>query len=289
MKYNRTLAGQTNRKRLKINQDTLLVKKYLCNQIDWHLFGVFDGHGQNGHTISQLISRLIPKVLEYKLIENKNSNIIDIKQILINTYKHIENDLVDNSNIACNYSGSTAIITLLMGSKIYCANVGDSRAVFFYKLEDTWFNRALSFDHKPNKLIEHKRIIGQGGRVEQCIFDGKRQGAYRVWLSHDEIPGLAMSRSIGDLVAKQVGVIAEPEILRYKIPYNGFILIGSDGLWDKMDYESIQKILQIYYPPLNQINVESAIQRILGETYTKWDQMDSARDDITILLIYVEI
>lgn len=58
-------------------------------------------------------------------------------------------------------------------------------------------------------------------------------------MPHDDVPGLAMSRSIGDLVAKQVGVIAEPEILRYKIPNNGFILIGSDGLWDKMDYESI--------------------------------------------------
>ncbi|CAD8141043.1 unnamed protein product [Paramecium octaurelia] len=284
----KTLAGQTNRKRLKINQDSLIIKKYLCNQIDWHLFGVFDGHGQNGHFISKLISQLMPKVLENKLLENRTSNANDIKQILINTFQHIENELVDNSNIACNFSGSTAIVTYFMGSKIFCANVGDSRAVFFYRSGDAWFNRALSFDHKPNKSIELKRILGQGGRVEQSFFDGKRQGAYRVWLPHEDVPGLAMSRSIGDLVAKQVGVIAEPEILRYKIPNNGFVLIGSDGLWDKMDYESIQKILHNYYPPLNQIDVESAIQRLLGETYTKWDQLDAARDDITIILIYVE-
>lgn len=37
-------------------------------------------------------------------------------------------------------------------------------------------------------------------------------GPYRVWLQDEDIPGLAMSRSFGDLVATQVGVICEPEI-----------------------------------------------------------------------------
>jgi hypothetical protein len=31
-----------------------------------------------------------------------------------------------------------------------------------------------------------------------------------VWLKHEDIPGLAMSRSFGDEVAGRVGVIAEP-------------------------------------------------------------------------------
>jgi hypothetical protein len=37
-------------------------------------------------------------------------------------------------------------------------------------------------------------------------------GPARVWLKHENIPGLAMSRSFGDFVASQVGVIAEPEV-----------------------------------------------------------------------------
>ena len=31
-----------------------------------------------------------------------------------------------------------------------------------------------------------------------------------MWLKHDDIPGLAMTRSFGDEVAARVGVIAEP-------------------------------------------------------------------------------
>jgi serine/threonine protein phosphatase PrpC len=41
----RTLAGQSGRKKMKINQDSMILKKHLCSQMDWHLFGVFDGHG----------------------------------------------------------------------------------------------------------------------------------------------------------------------------------------------------------------------------------------------------
>ncbi len=35
-------------------------------------------------------------------------------------------------------------------------------------------------------------------------------GPYRVWLKHENYPGLAMSRSIGDFVAEGVGVIPLP-------------------------------------------------------------------------------
>ena len=50
-----------------------------------------------------------------------------------------------------------------------------------------------------------------GGRVESYYDDdGSPIGPARVWLLHDDIPGLAMSRSLGDNVAASVGVIAVP-------------------------------------------------------------------------------
>ena len=42
-----------------------------------------------------------------------------------------------------------------------------------------------------------------------------------------------MSRSIGDEVAKKLGVIAEPEISQVKLTHKDkFILIASDGVWE---------------------------------------------------------
>lgn len=55
----------------------------------------------------------------------------------------------------------------------------------------------------------------------------------RVYSKKGEWPGLAMSRSIGDEVAKKLGVIAEPEISQVKLTHKDkFILIASDGVWE---------------------------------------------------------
>ena len=43
-------------------------------------------------------------------------------------------------------------------------------------------------------------------------MNGDPIGPYRVWLKHENVPGLAMARSMGDTVAAQVGVIHEPGI-----------------------------------------------------------------------------
>ena len=41
-------------------------------------------------------------------------------------------------------------------------------------------------------------------------YDGKFVGPARVYLSHEHIPGLVMSRSLGVLAVKAVGVIPDP-------------------------------------------------------------------------------
>lgn len=62
--------------------------------------------------------------------------------------------------------------------------------------------KALSNDHKPELPEEKKRIEKKGGRVEPLYDDyNNPYGPYRVWLKKDDLPGLAMSRSIGDEVA----------------------------------------------------------------------------------------
>jgi len=68
----------------------------------------------------------------------------------------------------------------------------------------------LSRDHKPDLKEESQRIVKSGGRVERYTENGVKSGPYRVWLKDYEIPGLAMSRSIGDFVAESVGVICDP-------------------------------------------------------------------------------
>ena len=63
--------------------------------------------------------------------------------------------------------------------------------------------------------------------------DGNPIGPARVWKSDEDVPGLAMSRSFGDYIASQVGVICEPEIIKHSLlPCDKFIVLASDGIWE---------------------------------------------------------
>lgn len=70
----------------------------------------------------------------------------------------------------------------------------------------------VSEDHKPDTPAEKARIQSAGGRVFAVRYDDGIDGPARVWLAHADIPGLAMSRSLGDKVAHTAGVSSEPEI-----------------------------------------------------------------------------
>lgn len=65
-------------------------------------------------------------------------------------------------------------------------------------------------------------------------------GPARVWLADMDLPGLAMSRSLGDYVAQSVGVIPVPEVNIYNININDrFVIIASDGVWEFLSNEAV--------------------------------------------------
>ena len=75
-------------------------------------------------------------------------------------------------------------------------------------------------------------------------------GPKRVWLKTKPVPGLAMTRSIGDMAAASVGVTAEPEIKTFPMNQNDKILvIASDGIWDRFSNEEVMMTIATYYYP----------------------------------------
>ena len=99
-----------------------------------------------------------------------------------------------------------------------------------YKLVGIPLNR----DHKADEPDEQQRIIQSGGRVAAYRdMQGNPLGPARVWHMHEDIPGLAMSRSFGDQAAAEVGVNAIPEITEMNlIESDKFLILASDGVWE---------------------------------------------------------
>ena len=114
------------------------------------------------------------------------------------------------------------------------------------KSNSEWEVVPLSRDHKPTSEGEYERIKLMGGRVEPILeSDGSYVGPSRVWLMEDNLPGLAMSRSMGDFIAAQVGVISEQEIIEANLDLDcKFIFLASDGVWENI--ENLQVLFQIH-------------------------------------------
>ena len=57
-----------------------------------------------------------------------------------------------------------------------------------------------------------------------------------------------MTRSFGDLAAKDVGVIAEPEITELTFQSaDRFMVIASDGVWEFLSNEQVASIVLPFY------------------------------------------
>jgi hypothetical protein len=52
-----------------------------------------------------------------------------------------------------------------------------------------------------SNIGEKQRILSAGGRVFAVEYEDGQDGPQRVWLGHMDVPGLAMSRSLGDKVS----------------------------------------------------------------------------------------
>jgi serine/threonine protein phosphatase PrpC len=146
----------------------------------------------------------------------------------------------------------------------------------------------LSEDHKPELPVEYKRICEAGGRIDSFhdSLNNEPLGPQRVWLRDQEMPGLAMSRSMGDTVAHSVGVSSHPEVKHYTLGVQDkFIVIGSDGVFEFLTNEDVAKIVLPYF----QINQpEQAANEIVKAAFKKWREEEEVVDDITAVVIFLE-
>ena len=274
---------------LKYNQDNFFVYKNLNDENNVLFIGVCDGHGLVGHDVSKYLINNLPKNLN-KELKKTNKYIADrktlystMKQVFIDTNK----DLCKNPNIDTSFSGSTCVTIILTKNKIISGNAGDSRAVMGRYINGEWINIDLSHDQKPNNPGEKERILAHGGRIEAYKDEnGGDFGPPRVWLKHEDVPGLAMSRSFGDEVAASVGTISEPEIEEYDITNDDkFIIIASDGIWEFISSQECVNFIKDFYLKKD---LKGCLKFLLNESSKRWIKEEEVIDDITAVLIFFE-
>ena len=103
----------------------------------------------------------------------------------------------------------------------------------------------------------------------------------RVWLAEVDVPGLAMSRSIGDDVSQTVGVISVPDITQHTIESNDiFAVWASDGVWE---FLTNQQVVDIVASRVD--NLHDAATALVEQSVQQWKQNEEVVDDITCIIV----
>lgn len=200
--------------RVKTNQDSFIVDTVFQGNPGRALIGIFDGHGLQGHKVSNFLIHNIQEVLQLSYSQMAPA---DLAKSFTDACHNLNVMLKKASFIETKLSGSTGVMVLVEPGRVTCSNVGDSRAILFSPLGNNFTAYPLSTDQKPSDPQERARIISHGGKVHpsrrsffSLVPSGKFLGPPRVWTKNGDIPGLMMSRSFGDEVGHSCGIICTP-------------------------------------------------------------------------------
>ncbi|ELU07597.1 hypothetical protein CAPTEDRAFT_117783 [Capitella teleta] len=190
-------------------------------------FGVFDGHG--GARVAQYSgSNLHNRIISQPAYIDGR-----IHDAIKTGFLALDEDMLNDDEMKDELAGSTANMVLIKDSKLYCGNVGDSRAVASVKGRV----QQMSFDHKPSNDLEAKRIIAAGGWVEFNRVNGN----------------LALSRALGDFVfkrndkksAEEQIVTACPDVTEFEVTTDmEFLILACDGIWDVLTNQEVVEFVR---------------------------------------------
>ena len=108
--------------------------------------------------------------------------------------------------------------------------------------------------------------------------------APRLWSPNGKFPGAAFSRSIGDAVAEEIGVTAQPELHTQRLTaLHPFIIVASDGLWEFVPSQTAVDMAMQYDDP------QDAAAALVAEAQRRWLRADTRMDDITVIVVQLMV
>ena len=281
------------------------------------LFGIFDGNGPYGKAVAQGFKNYI---INY--FKTGNEMRVTLKKdnfysIMYNSFVNAQNYLINNStklNINLKYSGSTGIVLLFPhnnSNKIYCANVGRNKCMFY----TNYGTIKLSYELFPHRASERFRIshfltqkkIKDKEKEEQNInlnlnnnnmnsFDEpfpNNEEENKVIYNREkdnflkEFCELDISRCIGNLAAEDLGVIPGPEIIESDLRLNKgkYIVMGTESLWRYLSEDEVGEIVGKHF---SSTNSDMACKELIDLAKERWKNDIGGYDDISVIVIFID-
>lgn len=266
----------------KKNQDALTMREDPATGTQAIL--VLDGHGEAGDMVSGYFAqKYVDEVFAHPRWPDGEAG---MKAASAEVLDKLEKELIADRGVDTEFSGSTFVFAALRAGQLFVANVGDSRVTLGVARGASVEAEAVSEDHKPELPKENARILAAGGRVFAVEYDDGIDGPPRVWLGHMDVPGLAMSRSIGDVVAHSAGVSTEPEFFDRPIDHRDrFLVSATDGLWEFMtDEEVVDMVAKV---ARETGSPKACVEELVRESNERWMKNEQVVDDTTVAVAFL--
>uniref|UniRef100_A0A1I8NTS2 PPM-type phosphatase domain-containing protein n=1 Tax=Stomoxys calcitrans TaxID=35570 RepID=A0A1I8NTS2_STOCA len=226
-----------------------------AKDLEYAFIGIYDGHG-GAEAATFAKEHLMMEIINQRLFWSDSDHDIlrAIREGYIATHYAMwreQDKWPKTANGLPSTAGTTATVAFIRREKIYIGHVGDSGIVLGYQNENENFWRAkqLTVDHKPESVEERTRIMKSGGKVvvksgvPRVVWNRPRNASHKGPIKHktpvDEIPFLAVARSLGDLWSynserNEFVVSPDPDVKVIPINPKTFrcLIFGTDGLWN---------------------------------------------------------
>ena len=291
--YGLSQVGLTKDGTNKINQESILELVNILGNSKFNIFGIFGGHGKNGHIISRYISRYIKEYFLFSANKSVLKNCKTNKELYHlfskNNYEFFKLLMYDcdyslqHSQIDCDYSGTSCLIIILIENHLICSNIGNCRAIILEK-KDLF---QLTYDQSIGIPEERKRIEKKGGKIissdEKGILSNEE---YKIIMTDKENKShyIETSRSLGDKMFKKVGVDFAPVITEYIINIETkFVVMATKGLWKILTNKQVAYYINKGYKLSNPLE---SCRKIIQKVSDKCQKTSNSRDDITIYTLF---
>jgi len=250
----------------------------------WEVLCLADGHGLGGEWPAQKAVQAIPFFLACPHCTQRLQE-GEVEKALEHVFAEVQADLESSamaSGRGLDFAGSTASVILRhpSSSTVWVATVGDSRVILVSE------NGALlgaTQDHKADLPSEKARLESCGAKVISGTRAFGGGPLLRVFVPGTTGPGLAVSRSFGDMALKDYGIFAEPEIVQWVVPIGAEVhcCVASDGLWDFFSNEEVGMYLAKNRAMGRE--AQDTVKDLMERARERWHAHGLYCDDISIM------
>lgn len=262
------------------NQDRHLVLPLGAGRL---LVGIFDGHGMDGHTVAEQVcsffARTAPRLIPQAPAPLNSYGASAALQRLF----AMAHTLLEQQAALAEFSGTTATVAVLdtHSRKMMVAHAGDSSLGVFA-------SGAAIHATKDHVVDEEsaQRVRACGGEVRASRCGGI--SAPRIFAPGRNVPGLMMSRSLGDLCAHRLGALAVPEV-EVDLPMiaGSTIVVASDGVWEKMPVNTVAASLPVLLTAARGCS-GSVAHALVARAGAVWSSSSPGyKDDITAIVVTI--